>query len=70
MIEPGDEVVIYDWRRGLVMGIASWRVSQVDYAQGVMELDLQPGHWVDMRGYTVVSTKEEVAERMLTQEWR
>lgn len=65
MIEPGDEVILCDPRTGHT-GIALWRVSQVDYAQGVMELELKPGEWHEMALYRVALTRYEVAQWRLT----
>jgi hypothetical protein len=69
VIEPGDEVVLYDWDMERAVGIAAWRVAAVEHAQGLLQLDLKPGVWVDARPYRVILTKEEVAGRMLTREW-
>lgn len=66
MIEPGDYVILHDWEMERTVGVALWRVVQVDYAQGIMEIDLKPGVWHDMRIYRVAMTKEELAERVLT----
>lgn len=66
MIEPGDQVILHDWGRDMTTGVALWKVAQVDYAQGIMELDLKPGTWHDMRIYRIAMTKEEAAEYALT----
>lgn len=66
MIEEGDEIALYDWALGRWVGIAAWRISKIDYAQDVAELDLQPGVWFSLKRYRVTRTKEELAQDALT----
>lgn len=66
MIEPGDQVVLYDWAKDFQVGIAAWKVCSVDYVQGVVELDLRPGELFFIGLFRVVMTKEEAAQYVLT----